>query len=127
MLFKPSVDRYDELRREWIAEHSAIFTMQIRRAELLNRRIRRRHRFLAQLLAGILAAMPLVAGDRPQDLATAPGAVAQALVGDLRHTGGRHAQAPREFRPSDLFDLHETKKAAASRGFPARTLMAPLS
>ena len=45
MLFKPSVDRYDELRREWIAEHSAIFTMQIRRAELLNRRIRRRHRF----------------------------------------------------------------------------------
>lgn len=44
MLFKPSVDRYDELRREWIAEHSAIFTMQIRRAELLNRRIRRRHR-----------------------------------------------------------------------------------
>ncbi|ODQ95153.1 hypothetical protein [Mycolicibacterium holsaticum] len=44
MLFKPSVDRYDELRREWIAEHSGIFTMQIRRAELLNRRIRRRHR-----------------------------------------------------------------------------------
>ena len=47
MLFKPSVDRYDELRREWIAEHAGIFTMQIRRAELLNRRIRRRHREIA--------------------------------------------------------------------------------
>ena len=47
MLFKPSVDRYDELRREWIAEHAGIFTMQIGRAELLNRRIRRRHREIA--------------------------------------------------------------------------------
>ncbi|MFA5605853.1 MAG: hypothetical protein WDA07_01505 [Leucobacter sp.] len=47
MLFKPSVDRYDELRREWIAEHASIFTMQIRRAEMLNRRIRRRHREIA--------------------------------------------------------------------------------
>lgn len=47
MLFNPSVDRYDELRREWIAEHAGIFTSQIRRAELLNRRIRRRYRDLA--------------------------------------------------------------------------------
>lgn len=47
MLFQPSVDRYDELRREWIADHAGIFTIQIRRAELLNRRIRRRYRDLS--------------------------------------------------------------------------------
>ncbi|MCH9736845.1 MAG: hypothetical protein K0U78_20215 [Actinomycetia bacterium] len=47
MLFQPKDDRYDELRREWIAEHAGIFTVQIRRAELLNRRIRRRYRDLA--------------------------------------------------------------------------------
>lgn len=47
MVFTSSVDRYDELRREWIAEHAGIFSMQIRRAELLNRRIRRRTRDVA--------------------------------------------------------------------------------
>lgn len=47
MVFTSSVDRYDELRREWIAEHAGIFSMQIRRAELLNRRIRRRARDVA--------------------------------------------------------------------------------
>lgn len=46
-MFRETVDRYDELRREWIAEHSGIVTMQTRRAELLNRRIRRRNRDLA--------------------------------------------------------------------------------
>jgi hypothetical protein len=44
MMFRETTDRYDELRREWIAEHSGIFTMQMRRAEVLNRRIRRRNR-----------------------------------------------------------------------------------
>ena len=44
MMFIEETDRYDELRREWIAEHSGIFTMQIRRAEVLSRRIRRRNR-----------------------------------------------------------------------------------
>lgn len=47
MTFRETTDRYDDLRREWIAEHSGIFTMQIRRAERLNRRIRRRNRDLA--------------------------------------------------------------------------------
>ncbi len=47
MMFREATDRYDELRREWIAEHAGIFTMQIRRAEVLNRRIRRRKRDLA--------------------------------------------------------------------------------
>ena len=47
MTFRETTDRYDELRREWIAEHAGIFTMQIRRAEVLNRRIRRRNRDLA--------------------------------------------------------------------------------
>jgi hypothetical protein len=47
MAFRETVDRYDELRREWIAAHAGIFTMQIRRAELLNRQIRRRNRDLA--------------------------------------------------------------------------------
>lgn len=46
-MFTDVVDPYDELRREWIAEHAGIFTMQTRRAELLNRRIRRRNRDLA--------------------------------------------------------------------------------
>lgn len=40
-------DRYDELRREWIAEHAGIWTVQKRRAELLNRRIRKRMRMEA--------------------------------------------------------------------------------
>lgn len=47
MMHRSGTDRYDELRREWIVEHSGIFTMQVRRAELLNRRIRRRHREVA--------------------------------------------------------------------------------
>lgn len=47
MMFRETTDRYDELRREWIAEHAGIFTMQTRRAEVLNRRIRRRNRDLA--------------------------------------------------------------------------------
>jgi hypothetical protein len=42
-----SQDRFDELRREWIARHAGIFPIQKRRAELLNRRIRDRHRRLA--------------------------------------------------------------------------------
>lgn len=37
-------DRYDELRREWIARHAGIFTIQKRRAEVLNRQIRERNR-----------------------------------------------------------------------------------
>ncbi|ASX03557.1 hypothetical protein [Mycobacterium intracellulare] len=40
-------DRYDELRREWIAEHTGIWNMQKRRAELLNRQIRKRVRMAA--------------------------------------------------------------------------------
>lgn len=40
-------DRYDDLRREWIAEHAGIWTMQKRRAECLSRQIRRRNRMLA--------------------------------------------------------------------------------
>lgn len=40
-------DRFDELRREWIARHASVFTIQKRRAEVLNRRIRDRHRKLA--------------------------------------------------------------------------------
>jgi hypothetical protein len=40
-------DRYDDLRREWIAEHAGIWTMQKRRAECLNRQIRHRNRVLA--------------------------------------------------------------------------------
>ena len=47
MMFREATDRYDELRREWIAEHAGIFTMQTRRAEQLNRRIRLRNRDLA--------------------------------------------------------------------------------
>ena len=47
MMFREATDRYDDLRREWIAEHAGIFTMQTRRAERLNRRIRRRNRDLA--------------------------------------------------------------------------------
>ena len=40
-------DRYDELRREWIAEHAGIWNVQKRRAELLNRQIRKRIRMAA--------------------------------------------------------------------------------
>lgn len=37
-------DRYDDVRRAWIARHSGIFTTQQRRADLLGRRIRDRQR-----------------------------------------------------------------------------------
>jgi hypothetical protein len=40
-------DRYDELRREWIAEHAGVSTVQKRRAERLNRQIRKRIRATA--------------------------------------------------------------------------------
>ncbi|WP_175611297.1 hypothetical protein [Mycobacterium sp. SP-6446] len=40
-------DRFDEIRREWIARHAGVFTIQKRRAEILDRRIRDRHRKLA--------------------------------------------------------------------------------
>jgi hypothetical protein len=40
-------DRYDELRREWIAEYAGIWTIQKRRAERLNRQIRKRIRMTA--------------------------------------------------------------------------------
>jgi hypothetical protein len=40
-------DRYDELRREWIAEHAGVSTIQKRRAERLNRQIRKRIRSTA--------------------------------------------------------------------------------
>lgn len=40
-------DRYDELRHEWIAEHAGIWNIQKRRAELLNRQIRKRIRTAA--------------------------------------------------------------------------------
>lgn len=40
-------DRYDELRREWISEHASIWNVQKRRAELLNRQIRKRIRMAA--------------------------------------------------------------------------------
>ncbi len=40
-------DRYDALRREWIAEHAGVWPMQKRRAELLNRQIRKRVRMTA--------------------------------------------------------------------------------
>jgi hypothetical protein len=47
MLSEIPPDRFDELRREWIARHAGVFTIQKRRAEILNRRIRDRHRKLA--------------------------------------------------------------------------------
>lgn len=43
-MFGPTPDRYDDIRREWIDDHQGIFTMQKRRAQLLNRQIRRRNR-----------------------------------------------------------------------------------
>jgi hypothetical protein len=47
MLNEIPPDRFDETRREWIARHAGVFTIQKRRAEILNRRIRDRHRKLA--------------------------------------------------------------------------------
>lgn len=44
MLNELPPDRFDELRREWIGRHAGVFTIQKRRAEILNRRIRDRHR-----------------------------------------------------------------------------------
>jgi hypothetical protein len=47
MLGEMSPDRFDEVRREWIARHAGPFPIQKRRAEILNRRIRDRHRSMA--------------------------------------------------------------------------------
>ena len=44
MMQRSAPDRYDEVRREWIARHAGIFTIQKRRAEVLNRQIRDRNR-----------------------------------------------------------------------------------
>lgn len=43
-----SPDRHDELRREWITEHAGVSTIQKRRAEQLNRQIRKRIRMTAE-------------------------------------------------------------------------------
>jgi hypothetical protein len=43
----PPYDRFDDVRREWIARHAGIFTIQKRRAEVLNRQIRDRTRRVA--------------------------------------------------------------------------------
>lgn len=40
-------DRYDDVRRAWIARHAGIFTIQKRRAEVLSRQIRDRTRHAA--------------------------------------------------------------------------------
>jgi hypothetical protein len=44
MTGKPPPDRFDEIRREWIATHQGWSTMQRRRAEQLSRIMRRRQR-----------------------------------------------------------------------------------
>jgi hypothetical protein len=43
----PPVDRFDEMRRAWIAAHQGFSTIQRRRAELLGRKIRARQRAIA--------------------------------------------------------------------------------
>jgi hypothetical protein len=44
MLSETPDDRFDDVRREWIARHASVFPIQKRRAEVLNRRIRDRQR-----------------------------------------------------------------------------------
>jgi hypothetical protein len=43
----PPVDRFDEMRRAWIAAHQGFSTIQRRRAELLGRKVRARQRAIA--------------------------------------------------------------------------------
>jgi hypothetical protein len=43
----PTVDRFDEMRRAWIAAHHGASTIQCRRAETLGRKIRARQRAVA--------------------------------------------------------------------------------
>jgi hypothetical protein len=43
----PSQDRFDEMRRAWIAAHQGASTIQRRRAELLGRKVRARQRAIA--------------------------------------------------------------------------------
>jgi hypothetical protein len=43
----PYVDRFDEIRRAWIAAHQGASTIQRRRAEILGRKIRARQRAVA--------------------------------------------------------------------------------
>src|SRR5258705_2267303 len=43
----PSQDRFDEMRRAWIAAHQGASTIQRRRAELLGRKVRARQRVIA--------------------------------------------------------------------------------
>jgi hypothetical protein len=47
MSFGVAPDRFDELRRSWIAKHQGWSTIQHRRAELLGRRVRARQRHRA--------------------------------------------------------------------------------
>jgi hypothetical protein len=43
----PPVDRFDEMRRTWIAAHQGFSTIQRRRAEVLGRKVRARQRAIA--------------------------------------------------------------------------------
>jgi hypothetical protein len=65
-------DRFDDVRREWIARHAGIFTIQKRRAEVLNRQIRDRTRRVAgarpnphddNVIHPLLTRRPTTAGD----------------------------------------------------------------
>lgn len=42
-----SIDRFDEMRRAWIAAHQGVSTIQRRRGEMLGRRVRARQRAVA--------------------------------------------------------------------------------
>ena len=65
-------DQFDDMRREWIARHAGIFTIQKRRADVLNRQIRDRARRVAgarpnphddNVIHPLLTRRPTTAGD----------------------------------------------------------------
>ncbi|KUI36194.1 hypothetical protein [Mycobacterium sp. GA-2829] len=97
------VDRYDEMRRAWIAAHQGVWTIQRRRAEQLGRRVRARQRHIASAVPDphddtLLPPLWLRTAQSPASQLEVVGVLALALVLPLGWLAGRifHATLTRQ-------------------------------
>jgi hypothetical protein len=93
MTFGASQDRFDEVRRAWIAEHQGWSTIQRRRAEQLGRRVRARQRRRAAAIPDphddtVLAPLWLRSAKSPAAHAEMAVVLLAALVAPLGWFGG---------------------------------------
>jgi hypothetical protein len=93
MTFGASQDRFDEVRRAWIAEHQGWSTIQRRRAEQLGRRVRARQRRRAAAIPDphddtVLPPLWLRSAKSPASQAEMTVVLVVALVAPLGWLGG---------------------------------------